>query len=560
MKIAASSEAFATHLRAAEARLRATGLSGRSAYAALCRALAHRLGLSEHLWLDGPDAPISAQLDRIPLTAELDLFGLAYEQFFPEVFKAERGQFFTPRPLVELMADLANVRPGERVLDPTAGSGTFLVVAHARGAEVDGIEIDPELVALCRLNLALHDANPRSVRQADLFRDPSDDTYDVILANPPFSVDIRDPDVLRHFSLGQGRTRMSSDVLFLQAAHDRLRPGGRLAVVLPRSILANPTYQWVRDWLASRFVRRAVVSLPEGIFRPFGGTTTRAIVMVLQKLPARVAPWAVAVIENPGYDPCRKVFRRTEPDELSELRIAFKNGTVPLAPNQMESWLPETALTPTSIGDLVPTVPLMSLAAISNQATVRPADEPDEMFTEIDLADVDKHTGEVSSGRARIGTAFKGSKTSFAPGDLLFARIRPNLNNVVLASRPARELPEKLCGSSEWVKLEPGDTPHFALTAARSSFVREQLSSTGGQTRPRIKASDLQGVVVPDPGGANRQRIDVLIRQAHETRLAARHLLNAVTDLYAQFGRGEIDSDTLASALEELTLTPPIHQ
>jgi hypothetical protein len=112
---ALSSEAFASELRHAEERLRSVGLSGRGAYAALCRDLARRLDLPERLWLEGPDAPEEADLGRIPLTADLDLFGLAYERFFPEIFKAERGQYFTPRPLVELMADLAELRPGERV-------------------------------------------------------------------------------------------------------------------------------------------------------------------------------------------------------------------------------------------------------------------------------------------------------------------------------------------------------------------------------------------------------------------------------------------------------------
>jgi SAM-dependent methyltransferase len=554
---ASSSEAFAAHLREAEDRLRATGLSGRSAYAALCRALASRLGLSHHLWLDGPDAPATAHLDRIPLTAELDLFGLAYERFFPEVFKAERGQFFTPRPLVELMADLAEIRPGDRVLDPTAGSGTFMVVAHARGAEVDGIEIDPELVALCRLNLALHNADPRAVRQANLFRAPVDDAWDVILANPPFSVDIRDPDTLRRYALSRGRPRMSSDVLFLEAAHERLRPGGRLAVVLPRSILANPSYRWLRDWLDERFARRAIVSLPEGVFRPFGGTTTRAVVVVLQKLPARVGPWSIAVVEHPGYDPTRKVYRRTEPDELSALRIGWQNGSLPVAPAGADSWLPEAFLSPSTIGARVPTVPLVSLAPVDSRAHVRPTNHPDDDFTEIDLADVDKHTGEVSNGRAQKGERFRGTKTAFSPGDLLFARIRPNLNNVVLVSRPRADLPKTLCGSSEWVRMVPEAQPHFALTAARSRFVREQLASTGGQTRPRIKPTDLDEVRVPDPGPENRARIDSLVGAAHRARLDARRRLNVVANLYERFGSGEISAGELASALKALAAPDP---
>ena len=547
-----SSEDFAAELRSAEDRLRALGLSGRAAYAALCRDLARRLELSEHLWLEGPDAPTEAGLERIPLTAELDLFGLAYERFFPEVFKAERGQYFTPRPLVELMADLVALRPAERVLDPTCGSGTFMIVALSRGADVDGIEIDPELVALCRLNLALHGTNPRCVRQGDLFRAEADETWDVILANPPFSVDIRSPETLGRFELAQGKQRVGSDALFMEAAHARLRPGGRMAVVLPRSILANPSYAALRDWIDARFVRRAVVSLPEGVFRPFGGTSTRAVVLVLQKLPAQVQPWVAAEVTHPGYDPTRKVFRRTEPDELARLRIALKQGSAPLAPAGTDAWLPEAALCGSSLGEGVPSTGLLTLAPLADTQHIRPSDAPNEDYTEVDLADVDKHTGEVSRGRVRQGADFRGSKTGFAEGDLLFARIRPSLNNVVIVSRPQSDLPAAMCGSSEWVRLAPSGHPYFALVAARSAFVREQLRSTGGQTRPRIKATDLTEVSVPDPGPEAQALMDDLVGSAHAARLEARQTMDAVARLYEQFGRGEIDQAALIAALTAL--------
>lgn len=552
MKTPNNSEVFAASLHSAENRLRAVGLSGRNAYAALCRNLAKRLNIPAHLWIDGPDAPADARLDRIPLTSELDLFGLAYERFFPEVFKAEHGQFFTPRPLVELMTDMAEVRPGDRVLDPTCGSGTFLVVAQNRGAEVEGIEVDPELVALCRLNLALHGADPRSVRQADLFRDRPTEQWDVILANPPFSVKITDPMALQHFSLAHGRGRVASDTLFLQAAADRLRPGGRLAVVLPRSILSNDSYAWLRSWLAVRFVRRAVISLPEGVFRPFGGTTARAAVVVLEKHPAPARPFAVGIVEHPGYDPTRKTFRRTDVDELSELRIAWSRKAMLTAPVDSRSWVPEEILETSPIPEDVPVLTMGEVAPLAEVQSFRPSDRGPDSFTEIDLADVDKQTGEVAGARVRMGAEFKGSKTPFDEGDLLFARIRPSLNNVVIARRPHPDLPGDLAGSSEWIRLQPERQAHFALVAARSSFVRDQLKSTGGQTRPRIKADDLPGILVPDPGSENRSTIDRIVEQAMTARLVARRQLHQVAALYEAFGLGELDERSLAVGLAAL--------
>ena len=553
MRVSTSSEEFAASLRSAETRLRSVGLSGRRAYAALCRNLADRLNIPKHLWLEGPDAPTEARLERISLTAELDIFGLAYERFFPEVFKAEHGQYFTPRPLVELMVDLAAVRPGERVLDPTCGSGTFMVVAQNRGAEVDGIEIDPELVALCRLNLALHGTNPRSVRQADLFREPSSEQWDVVLANPPFSVRIDDPEALQNFSLAQGRGRVVSDTLFLQAAHDRLRPGGRMAVVLPRSILTNNSYQWLRSWLLARFERRAIVSLPEGVFRPFGGTTSRACIVVLEKHPARAGSFAVGIVTDPGYDTARKSFRRSEQDDLSAMRIAHSQGTMSAVSATAHSWVPEELLGASTIPEDVPVLTLGEVAPLAAIQSFRPSDAGPDAFTEIDLADVDKQTGEISSARSKVGSDFKGSKTPFEEGDLLFARIRPSLNNVVIAQRPHPDLPAAMAGSSEWIRLKPEHDTHFAFVAARSTFVRDQLQGTGGQTRPRIKTDDLPGLFVPDPGSKNRAKMDEIVGRALALRLQARKDLDAVAALYESFGRGELTALELETALGQFT-------
>lgn len=540
--------AFAAALRGAEQRLRACGLSGRDAFCALCRHLADRLGLPPALWPDGPDAPPAAQLGRIPLARNLDLFGLTYERFFSDLFKSGRGQYFTPQPLIALMADFAQLTSRCRVLDPTCGAGGFLVEAHRRGAIASGIEIDPELVALCRLNLALVGAPPENVRQADLFT-ATPEPVDVILANPPFSVPITDPDVLRTYTLTQGRARVSSDELFFEAAIAHLRPGGRLVAVLPRSILANKRYAGLRRWIAARFVRRAIVSLPEGIFRPFGGAAAQAAIVSLQRRPARAAPWIAAVVRRPGYDVTRKVYRPQDPDEIDALRRSVAAGT---APRTARGWLPERALQEDGIAAEVRRTRLGALGEVI-KARLRPEEHPTDAFTEIDLADVDKSTGEIRAARALAGAEFNGVKAVFEEGDVLFSRLRPNLNNVAIVSRPVPDLPTAFCGSTEWIRLRPADeiSRYFLLLAARSSFVREQLQATSGQTHPRARPDELPDVVVPDPGAA-RDLLAGIVAEAHQVRLQARRRLHRVTQLYEAFGRGEIDEDDLITALQEI--------
>ena len=274
--------------------------------------------------------------------------------------------------------------------------------------------------------------------------------------------------------------------------------------------------------------------------------------MVLEKLPARLADFAIGVVGNPGYDTTRKRFRATESDDLSAMRIAWKQGQITMLAANTRSWVPEELLSQSTIPEAVPVLTLGEIAPLAARQSFKPVQG--EVYAEVDLADIDKLTGEVSNGRARTGAELKGSKTPFDEGDLLFARIRPSLNNVVIAAKPHPDLPDTLCGSSEWIRLKPEHDRHFALIAARSSFVRDQLKSTGGQTRPRIKAEDLAPLYVPDPGPKNRAAIDRIVGDALRVRREARQQLDDVAALYEAFGRGDIDEEVLAKGLAALDL------
>jgi len=541
-------------LLSTEQRLRAHGLTGRSAYAATCRRLAQALDLPAHLWVDGPDVPPDLQLAAPPQADGVDLFGLAYERFFPEVFKADFGQFFTPAPLARLVVALTGVRSGERVLDPTCGAGTFLVLAGAvAGVEVAGTEVDPELVGLCRLNLALHGLDPHAVRQADAFEPTHQDgQWDVILANPPFSVPIERAELLRAYTLAEGRARVQSDVLFLEAAHRLLRPGGRLGVVLPWSLVTNPRFASLRAWVDARFERRAIVGLPEGVFRPFGGAAGRAAVVVLQKCPAERKPWVAAMVHHLGYNPRRSRLFRTHPDGLKDLARSVIDGTAPRVAAGGSEWSPARLTRQAGIAAGCETVTLGQLAPV-HKRRIRPSTQPGAAFTEIDLADIDKHTGEVSLAHLRNGADIRGTKAHLHPGDLLVARMRPALNNVALLA-PAEESPtDPIAGSTEWVSLVPHRQPHFALVAARSDFVRAQLSATGGQTRPRTSAKAIASAEVPFPSDSARSHLERIVGQALLVRRKARLRLDAAQSAYASWGRGELDDDGLLEALQAIT-------
>jgi len=472
----------------------------------------------------------------LPTDGGVDLLGLAYERFFADLFKGRRGQYFTPQVLVDLLLDRLEVCPGEEVLDPTCGSGAFLVSAARRGARVWGIERDPLLADLTTVNLRLAGLEG-TVRCGDFFAaDP--DPKDVVVANPPFSVEIRDPAVLARYDLGKGRGRVLSDWLFVEAVERWVRPGGRAGVVLPWSVLVNASSSPLRARIDAAWVREAVCALPEGVFRPFGGAAGRACLLWLRRKPCREVPTLWATLDDPGYDVRSTHLRPTSTTEVQRLRCG--HGWTPLPADQ---W------TPTPKGLRVSSRPLGALVRSRVDRTVPSRDQGSEVGL-VELADADKGSGEVAVRRVR-GEEVRGQKAVLGDGDLLVSRLRPALGNVAVVYRPP-DLEGPLVGSTEWIPLIAERWPHYLLHALRTPSWRARLPVTGGQTRPRTAPSTVLATPVPWPGEEAAARIHALSERAHRSRAALRRQLSALQGLVDRFAEGDLDEADLLRALEDL--------
>ena len=222
------------------------------------------------------------------------------------------------------------------VLDPAAGTGGFLVALmnvwnnhileseRLRWGEDDarvlaetkntlrqvastrlfGIDFNPILVRAAQMNLVMHGDGSTNVFHANSLLPPDDwpkepsnnvadairpNHFDAILTNPPFGdkITIDDPHILDQFevsALGSGSRRRGAvppDQLFIERCLQLLRPGGRLAIVLPDSILTNPGLRNLRGWLLRKARVIASVDLPKETFQPYTGTQTS--VLLLQK-------------------------------------------------------------------------------------------------------------------------------------------------------------------------------------------------------------------------------------------------------------------------------------
>ena len=172
------------------------------------------------------------------------------------------------------------------------------------GKNVFGTDINPFLVRTCQMNLVMHGDGSANIFPADSILSPSewDDEgaarnigygkFDVVITNPPFGgrAIIDDPHVLSRYDLStydsqNPRSFLPAEQLFVEAAMKFLKPGGRLAIVLPDSILNNPGLQFIRSWLLRRARIIGSIDLPKETFAHSGGVPNPSV-LVLQKLTA----------------------------------------------------------------------------------------------------------------------------------------------------------------------------------------------------------------------------------------------------------------------------------
>lgn len=297
----------------------------------------------EHRLLLDPQS--LAQIDTLLNRANLDTpvhdpFGDIYEVFMGSQIRGQDGQFFTPLNAIALLVALVNPLPGETLIDPACGAGGFLsVVARhlkASGASftqiistVFGLDKDHYLAGLAATRLSLLTLQSAQVFCADSlawklesiaanFSNNPDKNlsnlqsftfptqvgeFDIVLTNPPFGSRIvaASPQVQANFELGyrwrleknsQSFEKLSKlqpsvppQVLFVERCLSLVRPGGRIGMVVPESLISSKTYRYVVDYIRGKSNIKAVIGMPDVLFKISGkgGTHTKTCLLLLQK-------------------------------------------------------------------------------------------------------------------------------------------------------------------------------------------------------------------------------------------------------------------------------------
>ena len=108
--------------------------------------------------------------------------------------------------------------------------------------------------------------------------------FDIVLTNPPFSIDVN-KEISQHYKFNGKKTYKQSHILFIKRGLDLLKPGGKMGIILPESLLSNDTTKDVLQDVQKTAIIKAVVSLPEIAFAMAGGrgTTAKTACLIVQK-------------------------------------------------------------------------------------------------------------------------------------------------------------------------------------------------------------------------------------------------------------------------------------
>lgn len=291
------------------------------------------------------------------MEAERDAIGDAFEVFMGPALRGEEGQFFTPRNVVRMMVDILDPKVEETIIDPACGSGGFLIVAldhvwrkveaagkkkkwsvqrireeqtHVASQYFRGIDKDRFLAKVTKAYMAILGDGRGGVFCDNSLLPPSKwdpflrskvelGSFDIVLTNPPFGtkIPVRGAEILSQYVLGHKQTinkktkryewgdslhdKQPPQLLFIERCIELLKPGGRMGIVIPESILGMPTYTHIVQFMRERVRIVGVVSMPEDLFQPH--THAKVAVIFVKKIePKPNDKIFMSVVDWCGHD------------------------------------------------------------------------------------------------------------------------------------------------------------------------------------------------------------------------------------------------------------------
>lgn len=294
-----------------------------------------------------------------------DLFGKAFLQYLSSSYRNNQGQFFTPDEIVNFCINFLKPKEGDNIIDPACGSGSFLISAikfiykdklnKNTLNNIFGIEINNVAAKIAKLNMILTNSNYQNIINLDALIDINKidnlnynfkEHFDLIFTNPPFGTSgkISNKSILKNYKLSfkwieNNESFLNSEklldhqvpeILFIERCIELLKPGGRMAIVLPNGNLENPTLKYLRFFISLSCNIIAVVKLPQDAF-VHSGTGIKTSILFLEKKNKKIknnAPIFFSQINKIGFSANKAGKKIYKKDNLGNTIKDKKNNPI----------------------------------------------------------------------------------------------------------------------------------------------------------------------------------------------------------------------------------------
>lgn len=518
-----------------------------------------------------------------------DIKGTVYEVFLKSTLRGEFDQYFTPREIVDFMVKFADPDVGDIIIDPSCGSGGFLIQAfnyvnskiNSMGlSEIDsrnkfktlvdkclwGSEADYDLHVLAKINLIMHGDGWNNIFQGDTLSSKKlpDDYFDLVLANPPFTIPYKFEDILQQYELGLGKASEELDILFVEKSLRLLKEGADLYIVLPEGLLNNKKYRYFREWLLSKADLLMSVSLPEGTFIPFGGSVSKTCIVGVRKKAKHYnyqRPQYVFLgkAHEIGYELGKKKYKQISANDLAEYEYLTKEifEGIKRTTNGSEcGWIKQSSINANRIdasyllnkidgnsmkelyGNIVLLKEVCSIESESFSA------RDTESYYYLEVPDISPITGTITNIRRLEGKKINGTLNKFYSGDILFTRINPRISRVAIApdiegfGLVSKEVFRIVYKKNKYISYEN----RYVLCAIlqNENVVKQivRLSTGSSSSRARVQAEDLLNeVYIPILPEETQKKISMSLQDSvSRVWKQAQMLLNVYEDAQRLLG------------------------
>ncbi|BCG53959.1 N-6 DNA methylase [Alistipes indistinctus] len=500
---------------------------------------------------------------------DLDTKGVAFEIFMKDFFIGKMGQYFTPRPIVQFCVKMMSPDQSHRVIDPSCGSGGFLLYAldevrqfaEANYDDLEaythwhsfaekklfGIEINDQIARVCKMNMIIHDDGHTNVighdalddltKMQKLNSDFKENSFDIILSNPPFGATIKTKEVnyLKDFALGKNksieRKTQKSEILFIERCIKLAKKGtGKIAIVVPDGVMTNSSLQYVRDYILSNCELLASVSLPESAFSHFGaGIKSSLLFLRRKKGNEKLTDYTIfmAVAKQVGISSTgREEKNELYSDDDSECiynqwllyqkdKAKYKNTkncfTIKLSKINDEGPLNATRyiwkpIFKNSTGKIT------NIAHVINEKII-PSAECNEIsnFAYIRMDELQNNPVKIENIIYCLGSEIEGSLKIVQPGDVILARLGPSMLNrkIVVIPKISKKV-DYIVASPEFIVIRPmneKDSFYIAGVLRTDLMLKYMYSKTRGGTPSRYRLNEEDFISLDFPIGNEETRI-----------------------------------------------------